>query len=45
MDLVLQNQKVCNKRIIYISDLHFDFVIDTTKENGHRHSLEFCERN
>ena len=40
MDLVPFNKNVCQKRIVYISDLHFDFIKDTKQEHGYRFSSE-----
>ena len=35
---------VCQKRIVYISDLHFDFVKDTSKESGHRYAPKLAKQ-
>ena len=32
----METKNICQKRIIFISDLHFDFIKDSKQESGHR---------
>ncbi len=40
----IPNNECIGKNIVFISDLHFDFVKDTTAESGHRYAPELSER-
>lgn len=45
MNCLIERNKICQKRIVFISDLHFDFVKDTSRESGHRFAPELSKGN